>query len=489
MGLKKFGEDNFFVYSEKEDVGYYRINFDALKKAAFDLPCLRFLDKLRVEDGFAEAGKASSDKDLAECRKFILDPVNIFSADGVNNLAILATRGDPNDKLLALDTIWMLSQQLLSSSNKIFFDTVSLIMQNNANFFDEAREELGKFLPTYSKKINDILRHRQFLEADSHFNQINEGSHIYDLIDCGYDTDFIVRKIASFSNPAELNANLEIISEDVTEEQNTATCKRLINRPDLSKILESIKDKADGADLNHDFVGLCLKLLETQRNLYGYCNAATKIGNDSVFTGSKIFHFIAENDSADLMVDLAPTIQSRRDILLQVFDNEFPLDTAVRKGSKNFILEVFKIFGPEDRDHLRLSYKGRLLSCVAAKYGQVKSMLALSKSGYDLFAQDGNGNNALHYAVCYDQKKILDVLFDISSSTHGFVDGIDAQNSEGKTPLLFAFEREKKDLIGLIYKHGANPLIQDNRGRSPMSYALDRNDPEPLKELVKADST
>ncbi|MBU6339133.1 MAG: hypothetical protein KGQ36_04075 [Rickettsiales bacterium] len=487
LGLKKFG-DNFLVEDEREGVVSYSLNKNALNGAGFDLPCLRFLDKVKSAPNFVEGGMVPADEGLIECRKSLLESKNIFSTEGVNNLAILANRGTPNDKVFALDIIWMLGQQLLSSSNRIFFDTVDSILQNNPNFFHETREELEKFLPGYSKKIDDILQHSHFLEHDGYFNQVDgEGSEFYDLIDCGYDTDTILRKIASFPSVDELNRDLNVTNEEgEIHQQNAKSCRRLVNRPDLGNILEAFKDKAAGFELNQQFVEVCLYFLENQRNLDDYCAVVKAIGNISSFTGSRIFHLLAESNRGDLIRDLAPMIQDHQEVLLKDFAGEFPLDLAVRKGSGDFIAEVFKILSPRDGDHPLLSCGGKSLSCLAAKYGQVESIDALYESEYDIFAQDSLGHNAVHYAVCYDKKKILDKLLEFSSNPFSTLDGINAQNSEGKTPLLFAFERDKKDLIAWMYQHGANPLIPDAHGVSPISLVLDRHDPKPLRELAKA---
>ncbi len=486
LGLKKFGDDNFLDYRERGSVGLYGINLQALKKVIYDLPCLRFLDKLRSEDVFIEAGKVSADESLIDCRRSLAGSEGIFAADGVNNLVILATRGSPSDKVFVLDNLWMLGQKLLSVSDKIFFDTVGLILENNPDFFDGARVELERFLPGYSNKIDDILRRHQLLGQDEYFSQINEESHIYDLLNCGYGTDYILAKIGSFADANHMNGSLNVLNDGVLNQQVIRVCQELINRPDLGKILGALKEKAAGRDVNQQFVSVCLQLSEDQRNLDSYCAVAKTIGNESVFNGSRIFHLLAESDRGDLIRDLAPAIRNRPEVLFQELNDEFPLDCAVRKGSGDFIRGVFGIFGQEDRGRLTFSSKGRLLSCLAAKHGQLDSIRALAESGYDISEQDAGGNSAIHYAAWYGRKNILDEIFNLLPRHRRDLPGINERNHEGKTPLLFAFEQGRTDLIGWMYKHGANPLIQDNSGVSPVSLALDSNNPESLRELAQA---
>lgn len=488
--LKKFGGKSL---KHKEENGVYALDKVALSEAGCDLPCLRFLDKVRSDVDFVAAGSVSTDEGLIECRRSLLEPENIFAAEGVDNLTTLATIGTPNDKVFALDIVWMLGQKLLSSSNRIFFDTVGLILENNPNFFNEAREELEKFLPGYSQKIDDILQHRQFLEGQDYFSSLDDvnrdddmSCYFYDLIDYGCDTNTILEKIASFPDIDELNGALEVTDGGAPNHQNAVSCRTLLHRPDLGKILEAIKDKAAGLEVNRKFVEISLRFLENRRNLDDYCAVAKAIGNSSLFTGSSIFHLLAESNRGDLIRDLAPMIQGHPELLRQELKGEFPLDLAARKGGGDFIAEVFKILSPEDRDHFLLSCSGRTLSGLAAKHGQVDSMCALAESGYDVFAQDNSGNNAVHYAAFYGQQKILDTLSEFSSQPWRNVEGINAQNSVGKTPLLFAFEQEKNDLIGWMHKHGADPLIEDDHGVSPISLALDKCDPKPLRELAKA---
>lgn len=485
LGLKKFGDD-FIGYDEKEGVGYYFLIRDALNAAACDLPCLRFLDRLRIETNFAEAGIISTDENLINSRKSLLDPENIFSTKASDNLAILATIGTPNDKVFALDIVWMLGQKLLSSSRKIFFDTVELILQNNPNLFDEARVELEKFLPGYSNKIEDILQQYQFLATNDEFHKTDMGSHTYDLIDFGFNTNSICSKILSFSRFESLNNELNVVEDGVVNEQNVQSCRALVNRPDLGNILGAIKHKSAGSEVDRNFVKTCLHFLKKQRMFDEYYAVVKEIGNSSAFSRSNIFHLLAESNRGDLIRDLAPMIQDHPEFLLQDLEDEFPLDLAVRKGSRNAIEEILKILGPKDGDHPRLSQEGILLSHVAAYHGQVESMRALSEGGYDIFARDANGNNAVHYAAHCNKKNILEVLHDLSSADTWASDVINVKGSRGKTPLLLAFERNNKDLIGWMYQHGANPSIVDDAGKSPILLAFDRNDAELFKELAKA---
>jgi len=485
LGLKKFGDD-FIGYDEKEGVGYYFLSHEALNAAICDLPCLRFLDKLTTDRNFIEAGIVSADKNLIKSRESLLETRKIFFPESSSDLAILAALGTPNDKVLALDIVWMLGQKLLSSSRKIFFDTVELILQNNPNLFDEARVELEKFLPGYSNKIEDILQQYQLLATNDEFHKTDMGSHTYDLIDFGFNTNSICSKILSFSRFESLNKELNVVEDGVVNEQNVQSCRALVNRPDLGNILGAIKHKSAGSEVDRNFVKTCLHFLKKQRMFDEYCAVVKEIGNSSAFSRSNIFHLLSESNRGDLIHNLAPMIQDHPEFLLQDLEGEFPLDLAVRKGSRNAIEEIFKILGPKDGDRPRLSQEGILLSHVAAYHGQVESMRALSEGGYDIFARDANGNNAVHYAAHCNKKNILEVLHDLSSADTWASDVINAKGSRGKTPLLLAFERNNRDLIGWMYQHGADPSIVDDTGRSPILLALDGNDAESFKELAKA---
>lgn len=56
--------------------------------------------------------------------------------------------------------------------------------------------------------------------------------------------------------------------------------------------------------------------------------------------------------------------------------------------------------------------------------------------------------------------------------------GIDSKDSQGRTPLILAFEQERFDLAKELISKGANLNVKDNQGRTPLMIALQKGQTE-----------
>ena len=64
--------------------------------------------------------------------------------------------------------------------------------------------------------------------------------------------------------------------------------------------------------------------------------------------------------------------------------------------------------------------------------------------------------------------------------------GIDSKDSQGRTPLLLAFEQERFDLAKELIGKGANLNVKDNQGRTPLMIALQKGQTEMAILLISS---
>ncbi len=100
----------------------------------------------------------------------------------------------------------------------------------------------------------------------------------------------------------------------------------------------------------------------------------------------------------------------------------------------------------------------------------------------DIDLTDSDGNTPLHISVVnLTSNEIVDFLLDIGYSP-------DRRNSEGKTPLLLATQRNAATYVESFLIKGSDPFITDNSGESALSYAI-KNSPEMLNIIVQLSGT
>lgn len=91
------------------------------------------------------------------------------------------------------------------------------------------------------------------------------------------------------------------------------------------------------------------------------------------------------------------------------------------------------------------------------------------------------GLTALHYAVKYNDIKLLNVILDPAIISKN----IDMQDLAGSTALHYAVNQDNLDAVKLLLSAGANSQIEDYNNCSPLDYALKRNNPQIL-ELMQS---
>ncbi|PIE98156.1 MAG: hypothetical protein CR988_04285 [Treponema sp.] len=107
-------------------------------------------------------------------------------------------------------------------------------------------------------------------------------------------------------------------------------------------------------------------------------------------------------------------------------------------------------------------------------YGVTPLSIAFSKSleilkattGRDINLADSDGFSPLHIAV---KEKASTEQLDLLLNKGYYVD---KRNKNGSTALLLAVKEHNDDLVSVFLKSGANVFVTNNKGESPLSYAL-----------------
>lgn len=100
----------------------------------------------------------------------------------------------------------------------------------------------------------------------------------------------------------------------------------------------------------------------------------------------------------------------------------------------------------------------------AVQMNKTQLVKLLLYGGYDVNAKDINDMAALHYAVTYDHKEMVEILLDSKKAV------VDVLNGEGHTSLYYAIIWERKEIIQKLLSYGANIKLLDNQGLSPLDY-------------------
>ena len=102
-------------------------------------------------------------------------------------------------------------------------------------------------------------------------------------------------------------------------------------------------------------------------------------------------------------------------------------------------------------------------AALEADVGQVEALLA---DGLFPGAPEDDGSSPLHFAVQSASLRTCAALLKAGAT-------VDARDANGNTPLFRAVfdSRGNGELIGLLREHGADPVVKNNYGVSPVSLA------------------
>ena len=101
--------------------------------------------------------------------------------------------------------------------------------------------------------------------------------------------------------------------------------------------------------------------------------------------------------------------------------------------------------------------------------GMVLYLLRTFKAS--IYETDSGGQNALHRAALYGAEYVVELLLAIDEQKV-LVNSVDAVNS---SPLHYAVVSRSSRIVRTLLSYKADPMLRDDRGRSPLSIAKGQN--------------
>lgn len=117
--------------------------------------------------------------------------------------------------------------------------------------------------------------------------------------------------------------------------------------------------------------------------------------------------------------------------------------------------------------------------------GDVQATKEELSRGADPNQREYNGRAALHEAMS-SRSEIAKALLEAHADANIRVNGFDRDPTNGWTPIFFAINSGRTDLVKLLIKYGANVNITDAQNKPPLSYAIARQRNEIVALLLKA---
>jgi ankyrin repeat protein len=137
-----------------------------------------------------------------------------------------------------------------------------------------------------------------------------------------------------------------------------------------------------------------------------------------------------------------------------------------------FLLQPTMPFDANDKNH-----DGVTPLHVAASLSDTNSLI-LIEHGADIKAKDRDGRSPLHFAATAGQSNVVGLLTEIYRERSI---NIDHQCSERRSALHQAALSGSSEALRLLLKAGANPVLADERGRTPLRAAAEFDSKRMLK--------
>lgn len=101
------------------------------------------------------------------------------------------------------------------------------------------------------------------------------------------------------------------------------------------------------------------------------------------------------------------------------------------------------------------------------------SFTFLTAMGIDILYQDGNGENALHRAAVLKSTDMAKAVIEAARSRGQLAELLNAQTRTGNTPMHLAVALNRVEMVRLFYAAGAELLIPNDWGRTPLDIAVE----------------
>ncbi|MBU6140123.1 MAG: ankyrin repeat domain-containing protein [Proteobacteria bacterium] len=502
--LQKFQENGtgFITWNEGEKAC---LNSSLLDRAAFNIPALRFLDTFFENQEFRALSEETSTAEKSEIiSRLESNTDNFFTERAAADLITLLRIEDDRpvnyrELFFALENLWMAGENLASNLPIQFFMTVSAILAERPNYFDEIKSKIELILPHQLEKIESIEANYLALSQNPEFLRLGDVSTFKKMFSYNAPIEQIQGLVDSFADVDSLNEALEMsldFSNKSSIKDYRVICEMLVQRPDCESIFQSIRQKFGEEKVSPIFIRHCLEAAANNNNedLCKYLfDEFVRNAGVAEFENSQIFHHLARHNNEELLEIFSRYLVEFdcEEYLTQVIKNESPVFVAARFGNLRFIEKMISLVGVEKSGVLRSAPNGMFLTHIAAEYGRANVLVSLASHGIYVFERSViDGDTPIHLAAYEGHVEVLRELRGmlvrggVRESDRLRI--LDLTNDAGFSPLHFAASSRKSNAIRFLCNSGADMRLMTPYGEDALSLALDLRDVASVRELRAA---
>lgn len=183
---------------------------------------------------------------------------------------------------------------------------------------------------------------------------------------------------------------------------------------------------------------------------------------NSNFTQEELLFHALETNNEELILNTIPKVSN-----LNFFneDGYSPILLAAQNGNLNIIKEFVKK-GADINQVLGRNYTTPLIKTI--KFGNDESAIYLVENGAKIDIKDGEGKDALDYAIEENNNELIKYLL-VKSNRLNYADTF------GKSVLMKAIETDNIELVEYLLAKDLNTNLKDSKGYSALTYAVENN--------------
>lgn len=183
---------------------------------------------------------------------------------------------------------------------------------------------------------------------------------------------------------------------------------------------------------------------------------------NSNFTQEELLFHALETNNEELILN---TISKVSNLNFFNEDGYSPILLAAQNGNLNIIKEFVKK-GADINQVLGRNYTTPLIKAI--KFGNDESAIYLVENGAKIDIKDGEGKDALDYAIEENNNELIKYLL-VKSNRLNYADTF------GKSVLMKAIETDNIELVEYLLAKDLNTNLKDSKGYSALTYAVENN--------------
>ncbi|EGD77528.1 hypothetical protein PTSG_08626 [Salpingoeca rosetta] len=185
-------------------------------------------------------------------------------------------------------------------------------------------------------------------------------------------------------------------------------------------------------------------------------------------------------DVIEFLLQQAENSEGEATDIVNIADNRGlqPLHAAMYSGSKDTVLLLLQ----HNADpNVKTHNSRRTPLHTAARHGHLDVVQLLVSQGARTSVRDVKGQLAIHRAAGYGRTAVLEYLFQDKIAKERF---LEAQTRQGHRPLALAASHGHVDTVNLLLDLGANPMMKDKVGKTPLHLAVEGDHYDVTKVLI-----